>query len=81
MQGNTLSTVAENTAVMKIYNDVTFAPVIWPAEYYIPAESKALAKQLAEQNTLSYGAGSYPLDILCRANGLPDSNIKLYGNE
>jgi len=81
MQGNTLSTVAENTAVMKIYNDVTFAPVIWPAEYYIPAESKALAKQLAEQNTLSYGTGSYPLDILCRANGLPDSNIKLYGNE
>lgn len=77
--GNTIANVNAGMSLVKIYNDVTYAPVAWPEDYVTPDETKALAKQLKTQNTLS--GGSCVVDILCRATNKEDKNVQLNGDE
>jgi hypothetical protein len=44
--GNTISNVATTQELVKIYNDVTYAPVAWPADYEVTDAAKTLANQL-----------------------------------
>ena len=78
-EGNTISNANGDMPLVKIYNDVTYAPVAWPTDYEITDAAKKLAKDLKEKNTLE--GGSSVVNILCRANGKADANIDLYGNE
>jgi len=71
--GNTLSNVAANQALVKIYNDVTYAPVAWPTDYEVTDAAKTLANQLKNYNTLS--GGSSVVSVLCRAADKSDKNI------
>lgn len=78
-KGNVISNTSTETPLVKIYNDVTYAPVAWPDDYEVTDAAKALAKQLKTENTTL--GGSCLLDILCRANGKVDSNQQLNGDE
>ncbi|MBQ7942358.1 MAG: hypothetical protein IJ328_08155, partial [Muribaculaceae bacterium] len=78
VSGNTMSNVG-TSSVVKIYNDATFAPVEYPADYTVTDAAKTLAKALVEDNELTHN--SCPLEVLCRATGKSDYNYPLYGNE
>lgn len=78
-KGNVISNTSTTTPLVKIYNDVTYAPVEYPADYEIKDVAKTLAKQLKTENTTS--GGSCLLEILCRATGKDDSNQQLNGDE
>ena len=71
--GNTISNVATTQELVKIYNDVTYAPVAWPADYEVTDAAKTLANQLTNANTLN--GGSCVVSVLCRATGKADTNI------
>ena len=71
--GNTISNVATTQELVKIYNDVTYAPVAWPADYEVTDAAKTLANQLNNENTLN--GGSCVVSVLCRATGKADTNI------
>ena len=77
--GNTIANVNAEISLVKMYNDVTYAPVKWPEDYVTPDETKALATQLKSQNTLS--GGSCVVEILCRAASKEDKNVQLDGDE
>ena len=76
-EGNTFSNVNLNEPLVKIYNDVTYAPVEWPADYIVTDAAYALAKELKNDNTLS--GGSCVVSVLCRSANGPDMNIQLMG--
>lgn len=73
--GNNIANVSDTTPLVKIYNDLTFAPVAWPEDYVTPDATKKLAEQLKTGNTLT--GGSCTVDILCRAKDKLDTNIQL----
>ncbi|MBP3419172.1 MAG: hypothetical protein J6K74_01075 [Marinifilaceae bacterium] len=77
MRGNNISNTGKHPLV-KIYNDPTYAPVAWPTDYEISEAAETLANQIVNENTISYV--DCPLEVLCRATGKADANIKLYGN-
>ena len=76
-EGNTISNVSANEALVKIYNDVTYAPIEWPADYRVTDAANALATELKGENTLS--GGSCVVSVLCRSANGPDKNILLTG--
>ena len=70
MTGNILTCVNDN--IVKIYNDVTYAPVAWPAEYEITEATQKLAEQLFGSNTTEKNRDNAVIEILCRAAGKGD---------
>lgn len=80
VKGNIISNVGEDKPLVKIYNDVTYAPVAWPADYEIQDAAIELADQLLGENTLETYKDCL-VSVLCRtSSGKDDTNIGLYGN-
>ena len=70
MEENTFT--VNNNNLLKIFNDITYAPVAWPAEYKITAEAKALYDQLGSSNTININDGFAKIQITCRKSNPSD---------
>ena len=66
---------ADDAALIKILNDVTYAPVERPDDYSVTEQMKTLTKQILEQNDLEGTCMIDVLNILCRANGKSDIDV------